>query len=94
MCYCKQWRYPRTKVRHLVQLDVDLEMAIKHEISRKRYWRMDNRRGIILHVFSPITSHVNLGRCRRRIRPVSFSPPRTHSVPIRVEMNTTATTHT
>jgi 5-methylcytosine-specific restriction endonuclease McrA len=32
-----QWRYPRTKVRHLVQLGVDLQMAIKHAISRKRY---------------------------------------------------------
>ncbi len=40
MCYWKQWRYPRTKVRHLVQLGVDREMAIKHAISRKRYWRM------------------------------------------------------
>jgi RNA-directed DNA polymerase len=40
MCYWKQWRYPRTKVRHLVQLGVDLQMAIKHAISRKRYWRM------------------------------------------------------
>ena len=40
MCYWKQWRYPRTKVRNLVQLGVDLDMAIKHAISRKRYWRM------------------------------------------------------
>ncbi|MFO7904658.1 MAG: group II intron maturase-specific domain-containing protein [Planctomycetota bacterium] len=40
MCYWKQWRYPRTKVRHLAHLGVDLEMAIKHAISRKRYWRM------------------------------------------------------
>ena len=35
MCYWKQWRYPRTKVRHLTKLGVDLDMAIKHAISRK-----------------------------------------------------------
>ena len=40
MCYWKQWRYPRTKVRKLVQLGVSLDMAIKHAISRKKYWRM------------------------------------------------------
>ena len=40
MCYWKQWRYPRTKVRHLTKLGVDLDMAIKHAISRKSYWRM------------------------------------------------------
>jgi len=40
MCYWKQWRYPRTKVRNLVELGVDLEMAIKHAISRKAYWRL------------------------------------------------------
>jgi len=40
MCYWKQWRYPRTKVRNLVRLGVDLDMAVKHAISRKRYWRM------------------------------------------------------
>jgi RNA-directed DNA polymerase len=40
MCYWKQWRYPRTKVRQLVKLGVELDMAIKHAISRKHYWRM------------------------------------------------------
>jgi RNA-directed DNA polymerase len=40
MCYWKQWRYPRTKVRHLTALGVSLEMAIKHAITRKSYWRM------------------------------------------------------
>ena len=40
MCYWKQWRYPRTKVRKLVRLGVSLDMAIKHAISRKKYWRM------------------------------------------------------
>ncbi len=40
MCYWKQWRYARTKVRHLTKLGVDLDMAIKHAVSRKSYWRM------------------------------------------------------
>ena len=40
MGYWKQWRRPRTKVRNLVRLGVDLDFAIKHAISRKSYWRM------------------------------------------------------
>ena len=40
MCYWKQWRYPRTKVRKLCELGVSLDMAIKHAVSRKKYWRM------------------------------------------------------
>ncbi len=40
MCYWKQWRYARTKVRNLVRLGVNLDMAIKHATSRKKYWRM------------------------------------------------------
>jgi RNA-directed DNA polymerase len=40
MCYWKQWRHPRTKVRHLVRLGVHLAFAIKHAVSRKSYWRM------------------------------------------------------
>ena len=30
MCYWKQWRLPRTKVRHLLALGVDLRSAIRH----------------------------------------------------------------
>ena len=37
MCYWKQWRRPRTKVRNLVRLGVTLDMAIKHAISGKSY---------------------------------------------------------
>ena len=40
MCYWKQWRYPRTKVKRLRALGVNLDWAIKHAISRKGYWRM------------------------------------------------------
>ncbi len=40
MCFWKQWRYPRTKVKNLVRLGVNLDMAIKHAVSRKSYWRL------------------------------------------------------
>jgi RNA-directed DNA polymerase len=40
MCYWKQWRRPRTKVRNLVRLGISLDFAIKHAVSRKSYWRM------------------------------------------------------
>jgi RNA-directed DNA polymerase len=40
MCYWKQWRYPRTKIKHLVALGVTLDMAVKHAIRRKKHWRM------------------------------------------------------
>ena len=40
MCYWKQWRHPRTKVRNLRRMGVDLDMAIKHAVSRKGYWRL------------------------------------------------------
>lgn len=40
MCYWKQWRHPRTKVRNLVAMGVRLDMAVKHAVSRKKYWRM------------------------------------------------------
>ncbi len=39
-CYWKQWRYPRTKIRKLRALGVSLDMAIKHALARKKYWRM------------------------------------------------------
>ncbi len=40
MCFWRPWRYPRTKIKHLVALGVTLDMAVKHAISRKKYWRM------------------------------------------------------
>ena len=46
MCYWKQWRYPRTKIRKLRQLGVNLDWAIKHGISRKGYWRLSRSPGV------------------------------------------------
>lgn len=40
MCYWKQWRRPRTKVRHLLALGTDLRSAIRTAMSRKGYWHL------------------------------------------------------
>ncbi len=40
MCYWKQWRWCRTKIRHLRELGVNLKMAIRHAVSSKSYWHM------------------------------------------------------
>jgi RNA-directed DNA polymerase len=40
MCFWKQWRLPRTKIRKLKQLGVPHELAVNHGTSRKGYWRL------------------------------------------------------
>jgi RNA-directed DNA polymerase len=40
MCYWKQWRWPRTKIRHLLDLGVRLKTAIQHGVSSLSYWHM------------------------------------------------------
>lgn len=40
MCYWKQWRWARTKIRHLLDLGVSLKTAIQHAVSSKSYWHM------------------------------------------------------
>jgi RNA-directed DNA polymerase len=40
MCYWKQWRRPRTKVRRLLALGTDLRSAIRAAMSRKGYWHL------------------------------------------------------
>ena len=40
MCYWKQWRWARTKIRNLMALGVNLKSAIQHGVSSKSYWRM------------------------------------------------------
>ncbi|MEF8717761.1 MAG: hypothetical protein V5B35_17115 [Candidatus Accumulibacter necessarius] len=41
MCYWKQWRWPWTKISHLVALGVRLKTAIQHGVvSSQRYWHM------------------------------------------------------
>ena len=38
--YSKQWRWARTKIRHMVNLGVALKAAIQHGVSSLSYWRM------------------------------------------------------
>ena len=40
MCYWKQWRWLRTKIRNLLSLGISLKRAIQHGVSSKSYWRM------------------------------------------------------
>jgi len=40
MCYWKQWRWARTKIKHLLALGVSLKTAIQHAVSSKSYWHM------------------------------------------------------
>jgi RNA-directed DNA polymerase len=40
MCYWKQWRYARTKVRHLLKLGTFNRVAILTAISRKGPWHL------------------------------------------------------
>ena len=40
MCYWKQWRLTRAKVRNLLKLGVSKKQAIFTAISAKSYWRL------------------------------------------------------
>jgi RNA-directed DNA polymerase len=40
MCYWKQWRWARTKIRNMLNLGVALKAAIQHGVSSLSYWRM------------------------------------------------------
>lgn len=40
MCYWKQWRWARTKIRHLLALGTSKRQAIFTAISRKSYWHL------------------------------------------------------
>ena len=40
MCYWKQWRLPRTKIRKLLKLGASLKAALNVGLSRKGPWRL------------------------------------------------------
>jgi len=42
--YWKQWKQPRTRRRHLIQLGADSKEVKLATRSRKGYWRMSNNR--------------------------------------------------
>ena len=46
MCYWKQWRWVRTKIKHLLALGVSLKTAIQHAASSKSYWHMARTPGL------------------------------------------------
>jgi RNA-directed DNA polymerase len=46
MCYWKQWRWARTKIKHLLSMGVSLKMAIQHGVSSKSYWHMARTPGL------------------------------------------------
>ncbi len=40
MCYWKQWRWARTKIKNLLALGADLKSAIQHGASSNSYWQL------------------------------------------------------
>ncbi|MFQ3313156.1 MAG: RNA-directed DNA polymerase [Colwellia sp.] len=46
MCYWRQWRKPRTKVRNLLKRDISLTLAMSCGASRKGVWRSAKTKGI------------------------------------------------
>jgi len=40
MCYWKQWRRPRRRIRELIKMGVSKRDAIRLGLSRKSYWRL------------------------------------------------------
>ncbi len=40
MCFIKQWRKPRTRIRNLIKLGVSVKLAIGIGLSRKGYYRL------------------------------------------------------
>lgn len=45
MCYWKQWRWPRTKIKNMLALGVSLKSAIQHGCSSNSYWQMSRTPG-------------------------------------------------
>ncbi|MDY6934920.1 MAG: group II intron maturase-specific domain-containing protein [Spirochaetota bacterium] len=46
MCFWKQWRRPRTKVRNLIKLGVSTKLAVSCGITSKGYWHSAKTEGI------------------------------------------------
>ncbi|MCD9461398.1 group II intron maturase-specific domain-containing protein, partial [Marinibactrum halimedae] len=46
MCYWRQWRKPRTKVRNLLKLGVHIQAAVACGITSKGPWRSSKTPGI------------------------------------------------
>ena len=66
MCFWKQWRKTKTKVRNLVRLGVPLEIAIPTGSSNKGYWHSARTPGINMALSNEYLS--SLGLCSLRDR--------------------------
>ena len=50
MCYLKQWRRPRTRIRKLIGLGVSVDIAIRIGMSSKGYYRLAKTMGVQLGI--------------------------------------------
>ena len=48
MCYLKQWRKPRTRIRNLIKLGVSTRLAISLGLSSKGYYRLAKTKAVQL----------------------------------------------
>lgn len=48
MCYLKQWRKPRTRIRNLIKLGVSTKLAISLGLSSKGYYRLAKTKAVQL----------------------------------------------
>ncbi len=90
MCYWKQWRWARTKIKHLLALGVSLKSAIQHGVSSNSYWQMSRtpviqqavpnawlkEQGLLTFGARPrATRQREKGKLRRACRLVDFLQP-------------------
>lgn len=66
MCFWKQWRKVRTKVRNLIRLGVDVKLAISCGISSKSYWRSAKTEGIHKALSNELLAKLGLFSLRDR----------------------------
>ena len=66
MCFWKQWRKPRTKVRTLLRLGVPLDLAVTGGSSNKSYWRNAKTPGINMALSNKFLSNLGLYSLRDR----------------------------
>lgn len=66
MCFWKQWRKPRTKVRNLLRLGVPHDLAVTCGSSNKGYWRCAKTPGINLGISNEFLSNLGLVSLRDR----------------------------
>ena len=66
MCFWKQWRRTRTKVRALLRLGVPLDLAITCGSSNKSYWHSSRTPGINMALSNKVLSNMGLYSLRDR----------------------------